>query len=315
MPSVQAAPRLATLKPALDAQLEQFARHVRLGTRAAATLKMQQGHVSWLLEKFGDVPLVELRARLLDDVAMTAIDAGVSPKTVQKKFSTLRQACALAVRHEELERMPQFPVWEFPPVGPPKHRWCESWAEVERIRAALPPERAAWLALCVWTGQHAADVERMVWSDVRLEAGELWLRNTKNRKPGLWVKCPRPLLTILRARHAQLRPASDARIVKPWPTRFYQLGRACLRLGLAPITATGLRHTGATFVAAELGITVAGMRWFGWSSYAMMEQVYAHALPAQLADVARVLSGPRRPPQAKQVRAVRGKTAKGRKAA
>lgn len=140
------------------------------------------------------------------------------------------------------------------------------------------------------------------------------IRCTKNRKPhGLWVQCPRPLLAILRERHARQRPAAEAPIVKPWPTRYYQLGRTCMALGLKPITATGLRHTATTFVAAELGITVGATKWFGWSSFSMMEQVYAHALPGGLREVADALSGPRRPPH--QLRARQGATtkAKGRR--
>jgi integrase len=288
----------ATLRLALEAQLERFERLVRIGSRSPGTLKMQQGHVPWLLRELGDCPLDELTAARLDALVGKALADGLAPKTIQKRFSTLRRACALAVRHQLLMKLPDFPVWEFPPVGPPAHRWAETWEEVQRICDQLPPERAAWLALAVYTGQHASDVERMVWSDTRLAPGEIRIRCTKNRKPhGLWVKCPRRLLELLRARHAQLQPTADAPIVKPWPTRFYQLGRVCMRLGLQPITATGLRHTAATFVAADLGITVAATKWFGWSSFSMMEQVYAHALPGGLREVADALSGPRRPPR------------------
>jgi len=286
-------------------------RLVQMGTRAPGTLSGQEGHVDWLLEQLGDGPLEELTARRLDDLVSKALDSGLHPKTIQKRFSTLRQAVRLAKRDGHLERMPEFPIWQFPPSGPPAHRWAESWQEVQQIYDSLPPERGDWLALALYTGQHASDVERMVWADTRLQAGEIRIRNTKNRKPwGLWVKCPRPLLKILRARHARLRPATEDRIVRPWPTRFYQLGRACMRLGLQPITATGLRHTAATFVAAELGITVAATKWFGHSSFTQMERVYAHALPGGLREVADALSGPRRPPR--QVRARQGGTTKRR---
>jgi integrase len=292
----ETAPR-STLRPALEAQLERFARLVQMRTRAPGTLTMQEGHVRWLLKHLGDLPLEELTARRLDELVALALADGLAPKTVQKIFSTLRRACALAVRHGYLLKLPDFPVWEFPPAGPPAHRWAETWEEVKRICDSLPPERAAWLALALYTGQHASDVERMVWSDTRLEAGEIRIRCTKNRKPhGLWVRCPRPLLALLRARHKRQQPGADAPIVKPWPTRYYQLGRCCMALGLKPITATGLRHTAATFVAADLGITVAATKWFGWSSFSMMEQVYAHALPGGLREVADALSGPRRPP-------------------
>jgi integrase len=257
---------------------------------------MQVGHVPWLLAELGDVPLGAIGTRQLDDLVGKALTDGLDPKTVQKRFSTLRLALKLAVHRGELEHLPEFPMWTFPPPGPPKHRWFESWEEAQRVCDALPPERSDWLVMALRLGEHAADVERKTWADVRLERGEILVRNTKNRKTGLWVVCPQPLLELLRRRYRERRPAPGDRIVKPWPTRAYQLGRACVRLGIAPITATGVRHSATTFAVSKLGITVAAQRWFGWSSARMMEATYAHALPAQLREVARALSGPRRPP-------------------
>jgi len=270
---------------------------VKMGARAAGTLRMQAGHVPWLLAELGDVPLGAIGTRQLDELVTRALDKGLDPKTIQKRCSTLRRALRLAVHRGELERLPEFPMWTFPPVGAPKHRWFESWEEAQRVCDALPPERADWLVMALRLGEHAGDVERKTWADVRLDRGEILVRNTKNRKVGLWVVCPRPLLELLRRRHRERNPAPTDRIVKPWPTRAYQLGRACVRLGIPPITATGVRHSATTFAVASLGITVAAQRWFGWSSARMMEAVYAHALPGQLREVARALSGPRRPPR------------------
>jgi len=283
--------------------------------RSAGTLTMQEGHVPWLLRELGDCPLEDLTARRLDDLVDKAIESGLDPRTVQKRFSTLRQACKLAVRHRQLAELPPFPLWEFPPQGRPKTRWAESWEEVAGIYAQLPPERGDWLALVLGSGQHASDAERMVWRDTRLKEGEILLRCTKNRKPdGVWVKCPRFLLKILRARYDRLRPRPGDKIVKPWPAslRFVQLGSACIRAGYEPINANGLRHTGATFVAAELGITVGMCKFFGWSSYKMAETVYAHALKGGLADVSRALDGPRLGPLAAKIRARQGGTTKRR---
>jgi integrase len=298
----QQLPEAATLKPALEQQLVRMARLVKMGARAPGTLKMQQGHVPWLLGELGDVPLGAIGSRQLDDLVDRGLAAGLDPKTVQKRCSTLRSAFRLARHRGELERLPEFPMWTFAPPGPPKHRWFTSWEEAKRVCDALPPERSDWLVMTLRLGEHASDVERKTWADVRLERGEILVRNTKNRRPGLWVVCPRPLLELLRRRHRERNPAPTDRILKPWPTRGYQLPRACLRVGLLPVTATGARHTATTFAVAELGITVAAQRWFGWSSTRMMESTYAHALPGQLREVADALSGPRRPPRGRNGR-------------
>ncbi|HXD98214.1 MAG TPA: hypothetical protein VN646_16820 [Candidatus Acidoferrum sp.] len=263
---------------------------------------MQEGHVRWLLEQLGDVALDAIGARQLDELVARAVDAGLHPRSVQKRFSTLRRAMLLAVRRRELEQLPEFPCWEFHPGDAPKHRWFESWEEFERVHRELPQHRADWLAVAMYTGQRASDVERMTWvDDVRLERGEIRVRSTKTKRTPLWVVCPAPLLELLRARHAA-GPRADGKLVQPWPTRYFQLGRLCVRLGIAPITATGIRHSSITFAVAKVGISVAAQRWYGWSSTRLMETTYAHALRGQLGDVAAALSGPRRPPQRKRRR-------------
>lgn len=284
-----------TLSEALSALVERTLQRARLGLRSPATATMQQGHATWLLAQLGDVALAALDAPRLELLLEEGLRAGLHPRTLQKRLSTLRQALALASRKGQLERLPLFPVFDMVAMGAPSHRWLDSWQDVDRLLEALPLDRAAWLALALYTGQRASDVERMTWSDVRLGEGEIKIRHTKSRRPdGLWVACPAPLLRMLRTRWRRQRPAAADPVVPPWPTRYYQLGRACLSLGMQPVTATGIRHTATSFAVGELGISFAVQKWFGWSSAAMMERVYAHALPGQLREVSKALSGPRR---------------------
>ena len=287
-------PPTPTLSEALSALIERTTLKARLGLRSTTTVTMQEGHAAWLLAELGDVPLAALEAPRLELLLDEALRAGLHPRTLQKRFSTLRQALKLAARKGQLGQVPQFPVFDMVAMGQPTHRWLDSWKDVDRLLAALPADRADWLALALYTGQRASDVERMTWADVRLGEGEVRIRHTKSRRPdGLWVVCPAPLLRLLRARCRRLQPAATDPVVPPWPTRYYQLGRACLALGMQPITATGIRHTATTFAVGELGISFAVQKWFGWSSAAMMERVYAHALPGQLREVSKALSGPR----------------------
>lgn len=293
--------RQVTLGAALSALLEHTETRVRDGTRSPGTLTMQAGHVAWLERNLGaGTPLEALDERALDELAARARTSGgqggraLSPKTVAKLISTLRRAFKLAARRREIQRMPLFPEFPQPPTKPAEG-YFRSVGDYERVRALLPQHRRDWADVALWTGQHAADVERMTWADVDVDAAVPWvlIRNSKNRRPhGLRVKCPSPLLRALREMRDRARaergrlPLPTDRIVRPWPTRAYQLGRACIRAGLPPINATGLRHTSVTWMVARTGLTPAAQRWYGWKSFAMMEATYVHALPAQLADAA-----------------------------
>lgn len=155
---------------------------------------------------------------------------------------------------------------------------------------SLPLHRAEWLWLCLWTCQHAGDVERMTWADTALLNGRgpstMVIRNTKNGyTEGLRVRMPKPLERVLAAKAGREHPRPELPIVQRWPSRKTTLPRHCRRLGLPEVNATGLRHTGASWIVRRMGITPAVCRYLGHTSPVMAARVYAHALPAQLGDV------------------------------
>jgi integrase len=82
----------------------------------------------------------------------------------------------------------------------------------------------------------------------------------------------------------------------------------CARLGLPRITATAARHTGITWAVSRVGITPALLRWTGHRNPNIVATVYAHAMPAQLDEIARAfdsfrirrkVANKRRPPATK----------------
>ena len=281
-----------TLTDGLTALFEQTSQRVTDGVRAPATLEMQRRHGVWLAAELGErTPLRAIdETRLEYLVAPRVPPRKFGPETLRKRLSTLRGVLELAHRRRWISRVPAFPQVIAP--WRPRQRFLERYADAVRIFDRLPLHRAEWFWLCLWTWQHASDVERMIWADVRLtdEPPAFLRRNTKNRKVPLWVAMPRPLAEVLRAKYERERPAPERRIVLPWPSRNKTLPLTCYRLGLPPVNAIDLRHTGVTWAVRKLGITPAVLAYAGHGSAAMASRTYAHALAVSLTEVAQELN-------------------------
>lgn len=273
-----------TLASALEELLEQTSQRVRDQVRSPATLEMQRAHVRYWLKAFGALELDQVDELLLDRHANgPRPPRSAGPATMRKRLSTLRGALELAHRRRWIPRVPAFPVVLAP--WRPRQRYLETFADAERLFRSLPLHRAEWYWICLWTCQHASDVDRMVWTDVDLRRGTMLIRNTKNRRPLLRVRMPSPLATVLRDKFERERPRPADPIVRPWPSRNTTLPRHCRKLGLVELNAIDLRHTGLSWAARIRGITPALCKFAGHSSPAMMARTYAHALPPQLEEV------------------------------
>lgn len=277
-----------TLAQGLTALFEQTEQRIRDGVRSAATLEMQRAHGRWLeLELGAPTPLRKITEPVMEALATRREPhKRWGPETLRKRMSTLRATLLLAHRRQWIPRVPALPQVLAP--WRPRQRFLEKYSDAVRLFEALPLHRAEWMWLCLWTGQHASDVEAMKWSEVSLDDAGPWFlrRNTKNRKAPIRIAMPRPLLRVLQAKHARELPVPEARIVRRWPSRKNTLPATCYRLGLPPLNAIDLRHTLFTWAVRKLGITPAVTAWAGHSSPAMMARAYAHALPVSLTEVA-----------------------------
>lgn len=245
---------------------------------------MQIAHHRWWLRTVGaETPLEELDEQRLDLIANGPRAVGAArPATMRKRMSTLRQAFGRAHRRRRVTRVPAFPTVLAP--FRPRGRFLDNYADARRLFDSLPRHRAEWYWLCLWTAQHASDVERMTWSDVDLRRTTGLIRNTKNRKVPVRVRLPAPLVEVLREMHRRDRPRPEDHLVKPWASRKTTLPAHCRKLGLVELNAIDLRHTGLSW-AARFGITPALCKFAGHSSPAMMARTYAHALPQELEEV------------------------------
>jgi integrase len=300
---------IPTLDAAFRAFLNEMRAQVRSGQRSAATLAMHELHARYVCAAIAPTTPIARIDRMVVHSAGDAIAQGqrgpLSAGTVSKRMCTLRMALAAALDRGWIEHLPPFP--RFRRHHRPRTAHLRAPDELAALCANLPSDRAAWIMLATFTGQHAGDVERMrayVDADPFVEPPWFRRRNTKNRRPEQVMVMPAPLAAHLRGWFTARELGPGQKIVPAWPkdSRAKTLRRLGPKLGLSLTRATDLRHTCATWAIHELGSVTAGVRdWLGHSSFQMLERVYAHALPAAFADVAAALSraaqAPRRPPQ------------------
>lgn len=301
---------------ALHELLVRTTRRVAAGVLSPATLAMQQEHARYLLEHLPRALRVDrITAELLEQlvaveekgrrVRADGQTRALSGGTVRKRLSTLRQALELQIRKGALERLPVFP--EVPYVYRPSKRRLPTHADYLRVLLALPPPRAEWLALAVWTGQRHKDVEAETREDFDPyavdELGEpapwIIVRSSKTRRfDGVRISAAPELVRVLTPRWEQLGPGEP--LVEPWAHASGQLGDTCERLGLPRLSAHAMRHTFFTWFVAANGFTPELLELGGWSSLAMPAKVYAHAQPVkfreQIVRTAEASLGPRRGP-------------------
>ena len=282
--------------------LEAFRDQVARGLRSQATLEMHERTWRYLVEYFGARADVRrfTRARLkrwLVDERRGRLERSsgeireLAAPTLRLRLCTLRAAMKVARREGLLRTLPEFPETAF--VYRSRTPFLEDpgdfWRIFDELTRTAGPERAEYFALCVFTCQRASDVEAMKVGDISPWGRRPWvtIRSTKNRREPVRVVCPRELARIFRRKF--LREGSknvNARLLRPWPARARTLPDVCRRLGLPRITATAARHTGITWAVSRVGITPALLRWTGHRNPNIVAQVYAHALPEQLGDVA-----------------------------
>lgn len=293
MQSLSSSSPAVTVTRAFEELLELTEQRVRDGVRAAATLDMQAAHGRfWQKELGAETPIDQVDELVLERIASrprlppkhaTRI---AGPETLRKRLSSLKAAMRLQARRKRLTRIPEFPVVIAP--RPPTPSVLSAFEDAIRLFNSLPLHRAEWYWLALWTGQRPSDVERMAWSEIDLRKGTMFVRSTKTRKPPLKVRIPLPLLEVL-TEMARRPHRPDDHLVKPWPSRKTTLPLHCQKCGLTRMNATALRHTNLSWIAARTGITVALARYAGHTSTRMLEQTYAHFLPAQMRELTEAL--------------------------
>jgi integrase len=288
-----------TLQDAIDAFLRDLERRARQGLRSGATLVMHRAQARYIAQIVGATrPVAELTAQVIDSWSVRALEGmqgrPISGHTLTKYACTFRQVLQAAHRCGWIDKVPAFGKIEG--RYRPRRQHLRDFEELQQLCATLPDDRADWVWLAVFTGQHPADIERMkAYTDCDPCADPPWviLRNTKNRTPGVVVEMPAPLAERLRERFTRLDLQPGQAVVPSWQkdNRSKLLRHRAAKLGIEACRASDLRRTCGSWAAHELGGLTIGLRdWMGHQSMKMLSLVYARALPPGYRDVAKALT-------------------------
>ena len=291
LPDMPPNQRPKNLGDALKLVLVETRRRVEAGVRSSETLAMHEAHVRYLLERVSpSTPLRRLTARRVEAV-LTAEARGrrrladgsvraLSGGTVRKRACTLRRALTLSKRRGWIRRVPEFPDIPYRYVPVTEH--LQDFHAYARVRDALDVGRRRWFVVAIWTGQRAADVERMRREDFDADYGAVRIRSTKTKRAGRWFHAAPELVRELED-HWRALPAR-AKLVAAWPHASSQLTRLSERLHMPRLTAQRLRHSFFTWYVAANGFSAELLELGGWRDMTVPSLVYAHAAPKRLKE-------------------------------
>lgn len=275
---------------------------------------------------------------------------GLTAETITIRLCTLRKVLASAAARLGSDKRPLLSgMPPIPKLG--RSRAADGWGralsmdEFERLAAALPAtgevvrgsgdargnyrpslvvDQRGWVEICVWTAQHASDVNDFCPRHVNLPAGTFVHRNTKNRRrtqgriKETVVFMPPQLRDVVARLRAVRGWEPDQPIAGYWTEghRSKALREACLRAGIEAVTddrgrrhfvsANDLRRTAATWIAEEAVRSGTGpdksateviADWLHHSGLDVARNIYDRAKGARQAAAAEILGRlARRPP-------------------
>lgn len=160
-------------------------------------------------------------------------------------------------------------------VSPKPQRQAQplTFENYERLREVLTPKRRLFLDVAVYTGARKGELERMRLEDVDLAGSRLRIRGTKNEQSKRFIPIADPLLPILTAAKTERRAGP---LLEPWANSWGELGKACRKLGIPPVSVLDLRHTFATWLKCELQDSKAVGTLMGHTTGHQVDHTYGH---------------------------------------
>ena len=285
--------------PALGAFLAETYLPIVRRDRAVKTAVSAQTSANALAAKLGGHPLASITYGVVDRYITDRLAEGRAPRTVRIELWALRGALAYAVKLGHLARVPELPIPDARRVRPAKFLTVE---ESRELLAALKPtgsmgDRRDWLSylavvLALDLGLRKGEIMSRRWHDVRWDDGPhgsllvdaqpaigFQVKTRRSRIVPLTPAARRELLVA----HARAGNPSDGWVFpsprdasKPREDFKVALHGACRRAGLAPVHPHALRHTWASRLAMQGVDRRSLMELGGWTSGAMLDEVYAH---------------------------------------
>ena len=256
---------------------------------APATKDMYEHQAGHLTRLLGTIDIGKLTLDDTHEYLQARIKEGASRETIRKEFVGLRRALQLAFERKVLRIDPRGLIPRVKVRYVPKDRFL-SPAEFEMLMKSLTPARRLWVALAVFTGARASEVEGVQWETVDLENRRMLLPGTKTNKSRRWVPIAEPLGVLLR----QIKPeARHGTLVPKWENVRRDLAgfvtaqnRAAKKQALAQkrqaspdmrhMSPNDLRRTFASWLKQAGVDSMVVAKMLGHTTSRMVEMVYGH---------------------------------------
>lgn len=249
-----------------------FAAAQRERGRSAASIRRTAASRDSLVTVLGDVALASLTAADLDRFVSARTADGAKPLTIARELQAFSGAYKIALRHGRVTR----PLEAIMPSLDLDYRPLEralTLAQIDALRAELPPHRAAVVGFIAATAADWRSVELAQRADVT--ASTVLVRGSKNRHR--WRTVP-----VLPVFAPWVEAARDHLPFAAWGNAVRDIRAACRRANIPEVTPRDLRRSHAKILRA-LGVEphlIAGM--LGHADSRMVERVYGRLAPAEL---------------------------------
>ncbi len=263
-----------------------------MGSVADGTAEMYRQKGGHLVRLLGDVEAARLHYDHVHEYIERRKGEGAHPHTIDKELTTLRRVLKLAERRQKRVANWRIVIPEHKSEYRPRDRWLTE-KEYAELLLALPPHRADYVRVAVYTGARKGELDRLLVEHVDLGAGLVHLPGTKTDGAVRDIPIEEPLRRVLeRLIGAGKKRRTKGALLRPWQNVDRDLPRACRRLGMARVTCNDLRRTFASWLLqrGEEPFTVA--RLLGHSSMTMIYRVYGQLQQRQLIAAIRRLPDP-----------------------
>lgn len=238
--------------------------------------------------------LEELSSQAIQEYVSDCLADDLSPSTVRKHTSALRQCIKWCVRQGYLGRVPS---WEDPKAKSEYRATCLTAEEVERVLKQLPARGRkgepiqAYYTLLWETGLRRGAWSRIKWEDIDLDHARLHLRPSVDKtRQGRWV----PLSSRAVSTLSELR--RDKGLVFGWNDYRVQLRAAAKAAKIPPEKQRGLtanhsfRHARVTHLLERTQNIAGVMHMTGITTMITLKR-YMHESEAAALEVLSEISG------------------------
>ena len=229
----------------------------------------------------------------------------MSPQTAGGARDALRVALRLQVDLEVISANPCTGVRA--PTADAKPARFLTVEEAARLQTAadkdVDPRIGLLVALAVATGMRRGELEALPWGHLGLDVTEGTVRvavtldrggdvvATKNRKTRSVPIGPESIARMRKWLLASGRPQDGERVFPAWPEDAWDRVRKAAKLPDPQPRFHDLRHTAATFLLAAGLRSHAVAELLGHSDAGLVDRLYGHALPEEIAGAGDALEG------------------------